>query len=121
MQKCTSGSNNKYQLILVTTKNIKGWQDVDTIRHNYSRILVQVLGEIKEVGTPANLLARPDSVFASMVDETGPANAALSRSSALKAAAGQALDVEEVLAVSSETLEDGGKIDIDNRHGHGHM
>lgn len=70
---------------------------------DYSRVLVLDHGEIKEFDTPANLLARPDSVFASMVDETGPANAALLRSLAIAAASGQTIAVEEVLAVSGET------------------
>ncbi|KAF8927650.1 P-loop containing nucleoside triphosphate hydrolase protein [Dissophora ornata] len=68
---------------------------------DYSRVLVLDQGEIKEFDTPANLLSRPDSVFTSMVDETGPANAALLRSLAFGAAAGNAIAVEEVLAVSS--------------------
>ncbi|KAG0043171.1 hypothetical protein BGZ83_011761 [Gryganskiella cystojenkinii] len=80
---------------------------------DYSRVLVLDHGEIKEFDTPANLLARPDSVFASMVDETGPANAALLRSLALQAAAGQAVNVEDVLAVSSETVEGGDKAEVD--------
>ncbi|GJJ74211.1 ATP-binding cassette, subfamily C (CFTR/MRP), member 1 [Entomortierella parvispora] len=70
---------------------------------DYSRVLVLDHGEIKEFDTPANLLARPDSVFGSMVDETGPANSALLRSLAIAAANGQAVAVEEVLAVSGET------------------
>jgi len=67
---------------------------------DYSRVLVLDHGEIKEFDTPANLLSRPDSVFSSMVDETGPTNAALLRSLANAAAAGNAIAVEQVLATS---------------------
>ncbi|KAF9961648.1 hypothetical protein BGZ70_008234 [Mortierella alpina] len=66
-------------------------------------ILVLDHGEIKEFDTPANLLSRPDSVFSSMVDETGPANAALLRSLAQAAAAGNTLAVEQVLAATTTT------------------
>ncbi|KAF9120571.1 hypothetical protein BGW39_011263 [Mortierella sp. 14UC] len=64
---------------------------------DYSRVLVLDHGEIREFDTPANLLSDPNSVFSSMVDETGPANAALLRSLAAAAAAGTAIAVEEVL------------------------
>ncbi|KAF9104630.1 hypothetical protein BGX29_001523 [Mortierella sp. GBA35] len=67
---------------------------------DYSRVLVLDHGEIKEFDTPANLLSRPDSVFSSMVDETGPANSALLRQLANAAAAGNAIAVEEVLGAS---------------------
>ena len=67
---------------------------------DYSRVLVLDHGEIKEFDTPANLLSRPDSVFSSMVDETGPANAALLRQLANAAAAGNAIAVEEVLGAT---------------------
>ncbi|KAF9374646.1 hypothetical protein CPB97_011989, partial [Podila verticillata] len=65
---------------------------------DYSRVLVLDHGVIKEFDTPANLLRNPDSVFSSMVDETGVANAALLRSLASAAEAGNAVAVEEVLA-----------------------
>ncbi|KAG0351394.1 hypothetical protein BGZ54_003269 [Gamsiella multidivaricata] len=68
---------------------------------DYSRVLVLDHGEIKEFDTPANLLSRPDSVFSSMVDETGPANATLLRSLASAAAAGNTINVEEVLLTPS--------------------
>ncbi|KAG0036025.1 hypothetical protein BGZ82_004800 [Podila clonocystis] len=64
---------------------------------DYSRMLVLDHGEIHEFDTPANLLRNPDSVFSSMVDETGAANAALLRSLANAAEAGNAIAVEEVL------------------------
>lgn len=64
---------------------------------DYSRVLVLDHGVIKEFDTPANLLRNPDSVFSSMVDETGVANAALLRSLASAAEAGNAVAVEEVL------------------------
>ncbi|KAF9921984.1 hypothetical protein FBU30_007941 [Linnemannia zychae] len=67
---------------------------------DYSRVLVLDHGEIKEFDTPANLLSNPNSVFSSMVDETGPANAALLRSLANAAAAGNTIAVEEVLGAS---------------------
>ncbi|KAF9357787.1 hypothetical protein BGX34_009218 [Mortierella sp. NVP85] len=78
---------------------------------DYSRVLVLDHGEIKEFDTPANLLSRPDSVFSSMVDETGPTNAALLRSLANAAAAGNAIAVEQVLATSKEELK-GDKAEI---------
>ncbi|KAG0329331.1 hypothetical protein BG000_000100 [Podila horticola] len=65
---------------------------------DYSRVLVLDHGEIREFDTPANLLRNPDSVFSSMVDETGAANAALLRSLANAAEAGNTIAVEEVLA-----------------------
>ncbi|KAF9169153.1 hypothetical protein BGX21_010914 [Mortierella sp. AD011] len=68
---------------------------------DYSRVLVLDHGEIKEFDTPANLLSRPDSVFSSMVDETGPANAALLRSLAKEAASGNVIPVEQVLAATA--------------------
>ncbi|KAF9938627.1 hypothetical protein BGZ67_010647 [Mortierella alpina] len=68
---------------------------------DYTKILVLDHGEIKEFDTPANLLSRPDSVFSSMVDETGPANATLLRSLAQAAAAGNTLAVEQVLAATT--------------------
>ncbi|KAF9352484.1 hypothetical protein BGX26_009716 [Mortierella sp. AD094] len=68
---------------------------------DYSRVLVLDHGEIKEFDTPANLLSRPDSVFASMVDETGHANAALLRSLASAAASGNTIPVEHVLAATA--------------------
>ncbi|KAG0220544.1 P-loop containing nucleoside triphosphate hydrolase protein [Mortierella sp. GBAus27b] len=73
---------------------------------DYSRVLVLDHGEIKEFDTPANLLSRPDSVFASMVDETGPANAALLRSLATAAAEGNNIDVQQVLAAAGNSTTD---------------
>ncbi|KAI1320479.1 hypothetical protein EDD11_000864 [Mortierella claussenii] len=78
---------------------------------DYSRVLVLDHGEIKEFDTPANLLSRPDSVFASMVDETGPVNAALLRSLATAAAAGNPLKVEEVLGAGGDKEEVEGLLD----------
>ncbi|KAF9094978.1 hypothetical protein BGX27_001331, partial [Mortierella sp. AM989] len=78
---------------------------------DYSRILVLDHGEVKEFDTPANLLSRPDSVFSSMVDETGAANAALLRSLASAAAAGSAIEVEQVLAVTT-TSTSGDKAEV---------
>lgn len=71
---------------------------------DYSRVLVLDHGVIKEFDTPANLLRNPDSVFSSMVDETGVANAALLRSLASAAEAGDAIAVEEVLAAPSKAV-----------------
>ncbi|KAF9430894.1 hypothetical protein BGZ76_000670 [Entomortierella beljakovae] len=73
---------------------------------DYSRVLVLDHGEIKEFDTPANLLSRPDSIFSSMVDETGPANAALLRSLAIAAAEGNSIAVEQVLAASNNNSGD---------------
>ncbi|KAG0299227.1 hypothetical protein BGZ98_010242 [Dissophora globulifera] len=70
---------------------------------DYSRVLVLDHGEIKEFDTPANLLRRPDSVFASMVDETGPANAALLRSLAQAAEEGNTIAVEEVIGATKSS------------------
>ncbi|KAF9203578.1 hypothetical protein BGZ49_006268 [Haplosporangium sp. Z 27] len=72
---------------------------------DYSRVLVLDHGEIKEFDTPANLLSRPDSVFSSMVDETGPANAALLRSLASAAASGNTIDVEQVILATGDKEE----------------
>ncbi|KAF9181719.1 hypothetical protein BGZ50_005356 [Haplosporangium sp. Z 11] len=72
---------------------------------DYTRVLVLDHGEIKEFDTPANLLSRPDSVFSSMVEETGPMNAALLRSLATAAAEGNTLDVKEVFAASQSKEE----------------
>ncbi|KAK5808060.1 P-loop containing nucleoside triphosphate hydrolase protein [Linnemannia elongata] len=72
---------------------------------DYSRVLVLDHGEIKEFDTPANLLSRPDSVFSSMVDETGPANAALLRQLANAAAAGNAIAVEEVFGATESDVK----------------
>ncbi|KAF9413974.1 hypothetical protein BGZ94_000549 [Podila epigama] len=68
---------------------------------DYSRVLVLDHGSIKEFDTPANLLRDPNSAFSSMVDETGPANAALLRSLANAAESGNTIAVEEVLATTS--------------------
>eukprot|EP00004_Rigifila_ramosa_P027497 TRINITY_DN899_c0_g1_i1.p1 TRINITY_DN899_c0_g1~~TRINITY_DN899_c0_g1_i1.p1 ORF type:complete len:957 (-),score=240.32 TRINITY_DN899_c0_g1_i1:21-2891(-) len=43
------------------------------------RVMVLADGKVVEFDAPRVLLQRPDSVFASLVDETGPANAALLR------------------------------------------
>ncbi|KAF9906392.1 hypothetical protein EC991_000722 [Linnemannia zychae] len=73
---------------------------------DYSRVLVLDHGEIREFDTPANLLSDPNSVFSSMVDETGPTNAVLLRSLANAAAAGNTIAVEEVLgAGETETTK----------------
>ncbi|KAF9361387.1 hypothetical protein BGX34_007153 [Mortierella sp. NVP85] len=42
---------------------------------DYDRILVMHQGQVAEYDTPRNLLSNPDSVFSSMVEETGPQNA----------------------------------------------
>ncbi|KAJ3358588.1 hypothetical protein GGF32_010109 [Allomyces javanicus] len=46
---------------------------------DYDMIVQMDHGRVAECGTPAELLARPDSMFAALVDETGPTNAALLR------------------------------------------
>ncbi|KAG0018030.1 hypothetical protein BGZ81_010421 [Podila clonocystis] len=80
---------------------------------DYSRVLVLDHGEIREFDTPANLLRNPDSVFSSMVDETGAVNAALLRSLANAAEAGNAIALEDVLAApkvaagDKEEIEEG--------------
>ncbi|KAF9277276.1 hypothetical protein BGZ74_003407 [Mortierella antarctica] len=79
---------------------------------DYSRVLVLDHGEIREFDTPANLLRNPDSVFSSMVDETGAANAALLRSLANAAEAGNAIAVEEVLAASQAKVVGGDKEEV---------
>ena len=43
------------------------------------RVLVMDAGQVAELASPAELLARPDSIFTSLVDATGPANAAYLR------------------------------------------
>ncbi|KAG0326603.1 hypothetical protein BGZ99_009350 [Dissophora globulifera] len=47
---------------------------------DYDRILVMHQGQVAEYDTPRNLLSNPDSIFSSMVNETGPQNAAHLRS-----------------------------------------
>jgi ABC-type multidrug transport system fused ATPase/permease subunit len=74
---------------------------------DYSRILVLDHGEIREFDTPANLLSDPNSVFSSMVEETGPTNAALLRSLANAAAAGNAIAVEEVFGANEPKVAKG--------------
>ncbi|KNE56826.1 hypothetical protein AMAG_02600 [Allomyces macrogynus ATCC 38327] len=46
---------------------------------DYDMIVQMDHGRVAECGTPAELLTRPDSMFAALVDETGPTNAALLR------------------------------------------
>ncbi|KAJ3361119.1 hypothetical protein GGF31_002448 [Allomyces arbusculus] len=46
---------------------------------DYDMIVVMTAGHVAEVGAPAELLARSESQFAALVDETGPSNAALLR------------------------------------------
>ncbi|KNE66211.1 hypothetical protein AMAG_19364 [Allomyces macrogynus ATCC 38327] len=50
---------------------------------DYDMIVVMAAGRVAEIGAPADLLARPGSQFAALVDETGPSNAALLRRVAL--------------------------------------
>eukprot|EP00455_Lapot_gusevi_P037310 TRINITY_DN416_c0_g1_i6.p1 TRINITY_DN416_c0_g1~~TRINITY_DN416_c0_g1_i6.p1 ORF type:complete len:1330 (+),score=511.36 TRINITY_DN416_c0_g1_i6:191-4180(+) len=52
---------------------------------DYDRVLVLNFGEVAEFDTPGRLLSNPESMFSSMVNETGPQNAALLRSLALEA------------------------------------
>lgn len=47
---------------------------------DYDRVLVMSKGRVSEYDTPKNLLNNPDSVFTSMVNETGAQNAAHLRS-----------------------------------------
>ncbi|GJJ75953.1 hypothetical protein EMPS_08311 [Entomortierella parvispora] len=47
---------------------------------DYDRILVMDQGQVAEYDSPRNLLLNPDSVFTSLVNETGPQNAAHLRS-----------------------------------------
>ncbi|KAF9578434.1 hypothetical protein BGW38_005754, partial [Lunasporangiospora selenospora] len=42
---------------------------------DYDRILVMNQGKVAEYDTPRNLLSNPDSIFSSMVNETGAQNA----------------------------------------------
>ncbi len=51
-------------------------------------IVVMGAGRVVEMGSPADLLARPGSAFGAMVDETGPAAAVL-RAAAVKHQSGQ--------------------------------
>jgi ABC-type multidrug transport system fused ATPase/permease subunit len=61
-------------------KNFKD-KTVLTIAHrlntimDYDRVMVLDKGKVIEFDTPANLLDNPGSIFTSMVDATGPANA----------------------------------------------
>ncbi|KAG0223167.1 hypothetical protein BGW42_006079 [Actinomortierella wolfii] len=72
---------------------------------DFNRILVLDHGEVKEFDTPANLLNNPDSVFSSMVDETGPTNAALLRRLAVAAAHGESIDLTAALDLKEEVEE----------------
>jgi ATP-binding cassette, subfamily C (CFTR/MRP), member 1 len=49
---------------------------------DYDRVLVMKDGRVCEFATPHQLLQDPDGAFTSLVEETGPANAALLRSMA---------------------------------------
>ncbi|KAF9974715.1 hypothetical protein BGZ73_001834 [Actinomortierella ambigua] len=51
---------------------------------DYNMILVMEHGEVAEYDTPKRLLEKPDSLFGSLVDETGAQNAALLRAMASK-------------------------------------
>ncbi|KAI9003964.1 P-loop containing nucleoside triphosphate hydrolase protein [Hyaloraphidium curvatum] len=51
---------------------------------DYSRVVGMKDGQVMEVGTPAELLAKPDGLFRSLVDETGESNAEAIRSIALR-------------------------------------
>ncbi|KNE55572.1 hypothetical protein AMAG_01463 [Allomyces macrogynus ATCC 38327] len=51
---------------------------------DYDLIVVMDAGRVAEVGSPAELLANPESQFSSLIDETGPANAALLRRLAIE-------------------------------------
>lgn len=62
------------------------------------RILILHHGELAEIDTPANLLANPDSHFSSMVDETGPENAAFLR----RVASGEVVDYMKELDEAAE-------------------
>ncbi|KNC52888.1 uncharacterized protein AMSG_12229 [Thecamonas trahens ATCC 50062] len=54
---------------------------------DYDKVIVMAAGELAEFDSPAALLATPGSIFASMVDETGPETAAHLRRLANDAAA----------------------------------
>lgn len=69
---------------------------------DYDRVLVLSFGLVSEFDTPANLLRNPNSVFSSMVNETGEVNAALLRSIAFKAEKGIRVDMAKVLAGESD-------------------
>ncbi|KAF9973525.1 hypothetical protein BGZ73_003215 [Actinomortierella ambigua] len=74
---------------------------------DFNRILVLDHGDIKEFDTPANLLSNPASVFSSMVDETGPTNAALLRRLAVAAAKGESIDLTAALDLKEEVVDQG--------------
>ena len=73
---------------------------------DYDKVLVLSFGLVKEFDSPANLLRDPNSVFSSMVNETGEVNAALLRNIAFKAEQGVKLDMADVLGVNGE-ISDG--------------
>jgi ABC-type proline/glycine betaine transport system ATPase subunit len=64
---------------------------------DYDRVLVLSYGLVQEFDTPANLLRDPNSTFSSMVNETGPINAALLRNIANKTEQGIAVDAAVLL------------------------
>ena len=73
---------------------------------DYDKVLVLSFGLVKEFDSPANLLRDPNSVFSSMVNETGEVNAALLRNIAFKAEQGVKLDMADVLGINGE-ISDG--------------
>ena len=52
---------------------------------DYTRVMVLSYGRIKEFASPAELLRDPDSIFTSMVNETGTENSALLKQIAFNA------------------------------------
>ncbi|SPQ98048.1 unnamed protein product (mitochondrion) [Plasmodiophora brassicae] len=63
---------------------------------DYNRVLVLDKGRVAEFDTPAALLARDDSILSSLVNETGPTNAAL-----LRRIASGAVSYEDALNAST--------------------
>jgi len=69
---------------------------------DYDRVLVLSFGLVEEFDTPANLLRNPNSHLTSMVNETGPVNAALLRDIAFKKEAGLRVDIGKALGAEGE-------------------
>lgn len=85
-------ADNQIQKTLREDERFKG-TTILTIAHrlltiiDYDKVLVLAHGEMVEFGSPAELLAKPDGMFRSMVDNTGPEQAQVLIEMANKAAA----------------------------------
>ena len=84
---------------------------------DYDKVMVLSFGKIIEFDSPAKLLRNPESAFTAMVEETGPANAALLRSIAEAAERGESIDLEAA-ARQAQEIEDNMKRSAPNTPPH---